>query len=475
MDIRYAQRVLDHLVRKFGAQHAIRIVARERIRARLFDRQLAVVDDPAKLKTARCGRGSGKTTMDAAYLCLEAVSHPDSICPYITLTRKNAKQLLWSELQRINHECQLGMVPNATDLIMLHPNGSRIWLGGADNESQIEKYRGFPFRLVVLDECASFGPHIDSLIKDVIEPRLMDVNGTMLMNGTPGPVLEGAFYDADTDDTGMWSHHHWTVLENPFMPSAVEWLAERRRLGRFSEDDPTYIREWLGEWVADNDALCYHYDPGINGWPIDAPLPTSPEPWEYGLGVDIGYDPDPAAFCLVAWNRRLPELYVLESTKKVGLIPSQQAERVQQYQRRYPLSLIVVDAGALGKGIVAEWRQRYRIPARPARDKHLKKEHIQLVNNDLRQGLVKVRDGSSLIQGLRSVTWDERRRKPSDRYPNDETDAFEYIYLEAKHFCAQPLPAAQSAAERLEEEARQHEQREIERAQERAAQEFEGW
>lgn len=455
-------------MRRFGREHATRAALRGIILPYVFGLQQAFICDPAKLKLALCGRRAGKTIACAIYLLLEAACHPGSLCPYIALTRKNAKLLLWPELQRLNARFKLNIKFNHTDLIAEFPNGSKIWLAGADNEAQIEKFRGFFFRLVVLDECASFGPHIEQLIEDVLEPGLMQLNGTMAMIGTPGPILAGAFYRNSTERDRGWSTHHWTVFENPHIPGAAAWVEERRRLTKMRQ--ATYEREWLALWTPDLDALVYHYDASINQFPGGA-LPQTDAPWEYGLGVDLGYDPDPTAFCVIAWNLRHPKVFVVESERLVGLIPSQVADRITYWRGRYMLNKIVADAAGLGKGIVAEWRQRYNIPVTPARDKHLKREHIQLLNDDFRAGRILIRQGLPLQHELSQVVWDDKRNKVSDQFPNDLCDAFEYIWVEAKHFAHRPLTPVLTGEARLLEEAKRYE----ERAAKRIAQAEEPW
>ena len=55
---------------------------------------------------------------------------------------------------------------------------------------------------------------------------------------------------------GISTHSTWNIRDNEAKPA--QWanaLATKRRRG-WSDDHPTWRREYLGEWVADNSELC---------------------------------------------------------------------------------------------------------------------------------------------------------------------------------------------------------------------------
>ena len=192
----------------------------------LFGLQQDFINDPSKLKAALCGRRAGKTYAICYYLIQEAFRAPESICAYIGLSRISAKRLMWQALKRANRQFKLGMRFNNAELIATLPNHSQIFLAGANDEGDIDKLRGSAYRLVALDECASFGPHIDTLVEEVIEPALLDYDGTLALIGTPNAACRGLFYKATTDKSYGYSLHHWTVLNNPHIPKARPWLTK---------------------------------------------------------------------------------------------------------------------------------------------------------------------------------------------------------------------------------------------------------
>src|ERR1700744_6545654 len=126
----------------------------------LFEQQLKFVEDPNPFKVAVCSRRSGKTTACAAHLVDTAIKTPEINTLYITLTRDMAKKLVWKELRRINKEKDLKAKENETELSMVFPNGSTIYLSGCKDASEIEKFRGLALKLCYIDECQSFREYI---------------------------------------------------------------------------------------------------------------------------------------------------------------------------------------------------------------------------------------------------------------------------------------------------------------------------
>src|SRR6185312_16021474 len=118
----------------------------------LFDKQLAFVSDPSPFKIAVTTRRAGKTVACAADLTHTALSSPECIVLYITLSRKNAKRLVWPEFKKLNVKYQLGGEANESDLTMTFPNGSVVYVLGAADRSAIEDFRGLSIKKVYLDE-----------------------------------------------------------------------------------------------------------------------------------------------------------------------------------------------------------------------------------------------------------------------------------------------------------------------------------
>jgi hypothetical protein len=410
---------------------------RRKLRARLFDKQLAFFDDPAKRKVARCSRRAGKTTetaIDEVDGCLEAAQAGigRAKCLYATLTRERAKELLWPELKHLNEQEQLGIRFNEVELTATLPEAlglGVVKLTGADKAKEIEKRRGDKLKRARIDEAQAFGEYLRQFVDDVLEPALLDLQGDLGLLGTPGPVCAGLFFEASTGEAPGWSQHHWTMLDNPHIPHAREWLEKLKRERNWDDAHPTYRREWLGEWVNDAGALFYRYDALRNAYER---LPEGPD-WRYVMGVDLGFDD---AFACVVWafSRTTSELYEVDCFKASSLIPSQWAAHIASRMERYRPERVVVDSGGLGKAFVEELRQRHKLAVQPA-EKQNKAAYVELLNGDLERGLVKVRHHSPLAEEWRTLPRDmDDPAKEDSRFANHAADAALYGWREALHF-----------------------------------------
>ena len=430
-----ANDILQEYVRRFGDTTSLedtRELGHRTFKWRndLFDYQLGFIDDESQIKTALCSRRSGKTYASCYYLLEEASRYPDIICAYIALTRRSAKRLMWTELKRADRKYMLNIKFNNAELVAELNNGSQIILAGADDEAEVDKLRGSAYRLVIIDEAASFGPHLSVLIEEVLEPALVDHNGTLAMIGTPAAHCSGIFYEATTGIRPEYSTHSWTIMENPHIPHAEEWLDRRRKQKRWTDDNPIYQREWRGKWVRSDDSLIYKYDRKN----LVESMPTDEFDFEYCLGVDLGYE-DATALVVGAFCRNLPDFYVVESFKKSHMLPVDIAAKVRELDSAYNFTTMVADTGGLGKSIVEEFRKRYSLPLKAA-EKRNKGSYIELLNDDLATGKVKVLD-QSILSEWDVLQWDEDRRKEDPRFENHLSDACLYAWRESRHYTFQ--------------------------------------
>jgi hypothetical protein len=406
----------------------------------LFKKQLDFVSDAAAFKTAVCSRRAGKTVSCAAHLIDIAIYNKEVICLYITLSRSNAKKLIWPEIKKINREYMLGGSPDEADLSMKFPNGSIIYLAGANDKSEIEKFRGLPIKLCYIDECQSFKEYISELIDDVLAPALMDYAGSICLIGTPRAVPSGYFHKCSVESSA-WSKHSWTFFDNPFI-SKKSGLTHKQLLDReltrrgVAVDDPSIQREWFGKWALDLDSLLLRYEPAINHFDI---LP--PAKYHFLLGIDLGYV-DADALAVLAWSESSPYTYLVEElvTSKQGL--TELVHQIESVRRRYDISKCVIDEGGLGKKIADELRRRYAIPLQAA-DKVRKFENLALLNDALRRGHFKAKKNSRFAQDTYLVEIDRDRTTPDkirlkEGFHSDIIDAVLYAFRESPSYAYEP-------------------------------------
>lgn len=417
----------------------------------LFPEQLAFVRDPSLNTIAVCSRRAGKSTSVAADLVLTADTFPECTALYVTGTRSDAKKIIWKEVLKFNRIHALGGIPNISELTLsFEHNGSIVRLNGAKDETEIDKIRGQlpPIKKVFIDEAQKIRDSIlVQLIDDVLEPALLDYGASISLLGTPGSIPMGYFYrmahnlkeDGTPLDTKVWSTHAWTFFNNPYIASKsktshmdlLNRVLKRRGL---IIDHPTIQREYFGKWTLDLESLLVHYDAKKNHFDE---LPKLKTPYNYIMGIDLGFD-DADSISILAWHEDSATTYLVEEKVTTGQGITELVEQVQEFQKRYDLSKIVIDQGGLGKKVAEELRRRHQVPC-VAADKARKMEHIAFLNDALRTGRFKARQDSTFAQDSFMVEIDRDKSTPdkikvSDKFHSDALDSTLYAFVESPAF-----------------------------------------
>jgi hypothetical protein len=404
------------------------------------------VRSAAKRNVLRKTRRAGGTVALATWYLEGALQPPYANQLYVTSTLKNAKRLIWPTLKKLNAKYALGGVPNETEAFLRFPNVENepvIYLGGAKDREEIEKIRGYEggLKRAAIDEVQSIRASIlTTLVDDIIEPSLFDYDGTLSLVGTPGPVLAGYFYEADEgEQRHAWEHFFLDMRTNPHLEAKSgkppeQILAELRERRRWAEDNPTYVREYRGQWVTDTDALALHYDRQRNACERqEAPA----DGWRYLLVFDIGFD-DADAIGVLGWaphDRRLRLVKEL-ITRKQGI--TELGNQLKALARTFQPERIVGDLGALGKKIGAELQQRWGLNVEAA-DKQRKAEHVGLLDDALLTGSFLAPPDSVFAEDCAIVQWDADARAKGvlafdDSYHSDIIDAVLYGYRLSLHW-----------------------------------------
>lgn len=425
------------------------------------DGQRPYVVSRAKRKVVRTPRRVGKTVAVALRLLGGAIEPPWANQVYVTISLKNAKRLVWPTLKKLNRDYMLGGKPNDSEGFLRFanlPNEPIIYLGGAKDKEEIEKLRGYEggIKRAIIDETQSIRPSImETLVDDILEPALLDYDGELDLVGTPGPVKAGYFYDVDVGEKrNGWDHFFWDIYANRFLQqksgkTAAELLAQVRARHKWAEDYPRYVREYLGQWVNDTDALALHYDPVRNGcaWQLE-PLPG----WTYLLVFDIGFeDADAIAVLGFAPGERRLRLVREVITRKQGI--TELGNQLKLLWNIFHPQRVIGDLGALGKKIGKELEQRWNLPVEAA-DKTRKAEHVEILDDGLRTGSFLAPPNSVFAEDCAIVQWDAAARAKGllvfdSSYHSDILDAVLYGYRAAFHWAEpEPPPPPKDDAER---------------------------
>lgn len=478
-----------------------------------FDKQQEVLAAQERWLAALCPRRAGKSTLIPGKLfagmeawrrrvgpCIGLYIHPDG--------RPRAVETLWKPMVALNEAYNLGWDTNATTATFSKPDGTEIRFRGADDAREAQKFRGDtrPIALAVVDEAQNFpDATLCTLIDDSLGPALADVEGQMLLAGTPGQVCAGRWYDITRNDTPesakerlhRWRVITWSNLDNPHrrvniakeiagrleklvgmaVPAIVDILlgpggAERGAV--LSADDASTLREFFGRWVKDLKGRYYAFNESLNLY--DGKLPPG-HVWYYVLGGDLGTD-DSYAHHVWAVANTCDTIHEVESFAQGGLHAGEWRERYAAAQKRWRPVASVLDEGGLGKGVAEEWRATYHMDVEAAEKLH-KAAAAATLNGELREGRVKVlaspaAERPEVPAGATAAEWATLTKDPNPTpgkpvmenpgQPNHASDSALYSFRKALSLAGRDTKPVESM---LWDDKRRAEEERIKRARER--------
>ena len=228
-----------------------------------FEKQKEAIEHGSRRKVLDLPRRSAKT-----YSCMldafhDQRTHPNSKYAYIALTRPSAENIAWPVAREIDRTLELGCHFQEAKLRVTFPNGATMQLFGADQKEWGERLRGAKYRRLYIHEAAFYRVNMKRLIEEILEPALMDEDGTLWLVGSPGDIVPASitqediamgrfyFYCAAIGKIAGWQRFKWTPEDNPYMREQyIAKMAEKRALNPDIDKDPGFRREYLGEWVA---------------------------------------------------------------------------------------------------------------------------------------------------------------------------------------------------------------------------------
>lgn len=391
------------------------------------------VNDPSRYLDAQCSRRAGKTNALAKRYFKTLEKYPGATCIYLALTHDSARDIMWPVLQEIDEKYGIGGEFVESKLLYKHPNGGKIRLYGADMKNFIKRLKGRKSPGIGIDEAQDFGVHLESLINDVLNPMIIDYpDGWLAITGTPGPVPQGYFFQVTQERRYGYSHHAWTLFENPYIPDPHGFVDDLKKKREWDDTNPTLKREWLNQWVLDVQSLWVQYSAGKSHYES---LPaTQGRKTHYILGIDIGFK-DADALAVLAYTDESKETYLADEI----IVPKQGfqdlVDLIEKTRKKYDFSKMVIDEGGLGKKFAEDCRRRFGIPVEPA-DKVRKQANVELLNDHLRRGLFKAKKDSRFAKDSYLVQIDWEKSRPDKivvkKQPHsDIIDAVLYAFKES--------------------------------------------
>lgn len=428
------------------------------LKAELFAQQVAVWEHKSEHKAVLCPRRVGKTELWIRLAPGECISNDNALIRIWASSRLRAKELLWDKLKQCCARHRIQIKTNEMELSIKFENGSEIRLLGADKDREVQKKRGDKTWAEIVLETQQFGKLLKKMVDDVIDPCLIDERqrggGVMYMEGSPGPVCAGFWYDVtgredratqwdsigdEEGDGGGWRCFRWMMTDNPHMPHANEELRKLKEQRRWTDLTPTFRREHKGLWVNDFESLFYHYDEHRNGFTLADVKPWGAG-WHHVLGWDLGSRDDMA---LVVWgyHDNLPDLYEAYSWKKPGALSQEVIDKIRELESRgFDFIAKVADTQGGGKMYVEDVMARYSQIFEPAK-KSEKLQHVRLMNDDFKSGHIKVQRGGELETELKELPidpdWNPKSGEPpkeAKNFANHLCDAGLYSWRKARHY-----------------------------------------
>lgn len=410
-----------------------------------FVQQEAFIKDTQRLKALFCTRRAAKSFTGGLYLIDTALKYPNSNSLFIGLTRQSAHGIIWKDiLRQLDRDCGLNIKFNETLLTATFPNGSVIWVTGADtDEQEMNKLLGKKYKLVVIDEASMFSINMHQMVYGVLKPATADQRGTICLLGTASNITRGLFYDITTNREPGLSLHQWTAFDNPHV--ARQWQGELDEIESARphfKETPLFKQWYLNKWVVDEDALVYKYNKDRNKCFHIPPSPNA-MPLKYVLGIDLGHSPDPSAFVVSAYSEDSPILYFVHAEKHLRMDVTDVAQKIHELNKRYSFDVKVIDNA--NKQAVAELNNRHHVNVIGA-DKTGKADFINIMNGEMIQGKIKVLDKcKELEEEYETLVWEtdngvikltpSGQRKEHPGLPNHLADAALYNW----RYCYQYL------------------------------------
>lgn len=212
--------------------------------------------DNAKRITNQSGRRAGKSYANA----LKAIKHclvgNDTIngvvklrkAVIIGLTKEKVMEQYWQLIKDTIEECHINTLKIDNALLQVtFSSGATLKLAGNNSKAEREKLRGDEYSLVIIDEAQS-QTGLRYLMNSILEPIAYARDTQIILTGT-GALLLGSYWQdvTDGDLAAKWRHYHVTMADNPTIVNPETVLEQVRIDKGWTEDDPEYVREYLGK------------------------------------------------------------------------------------------------------------------------------------------------------------------------------------------------------------------------------------
>ena len=323
------------------------------------------------------------------------------------------------------------------------PSGATLSFGYLETERDKYRYQGAELQFIGIDELTQWPEAPYRYLLSRLR-RLAGSNVPLRARAASNPGGVGHDWVRKTFVESVDPQRRFVpanLRDNPHL-DAAEY---RKSLARLDENTRRQLED--GDWVRDVGGLVY------SGYREERNvIDRAPACDFHLLGMDYGTT-NATSFNVLGWRANDPCVYVLESYKRVGMIPSDAAKEGLELEKRYKFVRIVGDLGGLGKAYGAEAVARFLLPVEAA-DKNNKLGYIALLNGDLERGRIKVVRSTcgELLDEWIALPWTEDRQKEAPGHANHCSDGVLYGWRAANAYHEQEPPPPPTQAEIIQAE-----------------------
>ena len=392
-----------------------------------FEAQYNAITDKSRFKAYNCTRRAGKTSGFVKEQLFDAWTNPKTNHVFAALTKSSAQDIAWDIYIDELKKSKIRYWSNENRGVITLGNGSRIQFKGFDvSFKEMRKSLGTKLKSIGIDEAGSMTIDMVKLIYQVIMPALSDLRGDLCLMGTCENIPNTFFEKVTNGEVKDFKVFKWDTSQNPYM--AEQWAED---IARLKENNPNiestswFQTHYLNKWVHDDELLLYR----LTDHNFSEVLP---EMKQHRLVVDLGYN-DESAFTVQA-DGQDNLLYIVTAFKKSEMTLDSVAQTVKEYQKKYPISRVIID-GANKQGIET-MRARYGIPFESAK-KDGKIFHIKQLRDDIKLGKIKLLRSETvdLINECNQLQFKDKTNQEEDpRCANHLCDTMLYGYRESFYF-----------------------------------------
>jgi hypothetical protein len=186
------------------------------------DKQKQILDvyQNFKLTVLLCGRRFGKSELAKIITIVRSLKSQK--VAYVTPTFLLANKFYNEILQLLPPEVIKSKNSSELSIELITGGSIRFFSGEA-----LERFRGFSFHFIIIDEAAFIG-NLSEAWQTIIEPTLLDYNGSSMWISTPNgrEYFYSKYQDGQNGADGIKSFH-FTSYDNPFLP--VDFLDKKKK------------------------------------------------------------------------------------------------------------------------------------------------------------------------------------------------------------------------------------------------------